>query len=146
MCNDNESMTMGMDEDVSEMNTRMLNGTRNTSLWILPKQDKSKLTQHTYTRIHLHAPPNPTCSQRYDHEWLKADVKPDPPPPPQSSTSSAWVSLKVPLTCFLLDPQWENLHLFTLHEERDRLMSSKMCWMSPKLPYVYHIYGIRNIS
>ena len=22
---------------------------------------------------------NPTCSQFYDHEWLKADYKPDPP-------------------------------------------------------------------
>ena len=33
-------------------------------------------------RIHMHAPPNPTCSRWYDHEWLKADYKPDSPPPP----------------------------------------------------------------
>ncbi len=32
------------------------------------------------TRIHLHTPPNPTCSRWYDHEWLKADYKPDSPP------------------------------------------------------------------
>ncbi len=31
-------------------------------------------------RIHLHAPPNLTCSRRYDHEWLKADYKPASPP------------------------------------------------------------------
>ncbi len=33
-------------------------------------------------RIHLHTPPNPTCSRWYDHEWLKADYKPDSPHPP----------------------------------------------------------------
>ncbi len=31
---------------------------------------------------HLHTLPNPTCSRWYDHEWLKADYKPDSPPPP----------------------------------------------------------------
>ncbi len=30
----------------------------------------------------MHTPPNPTCSRWYDHEWLKADYKPDSPPPP----------------------------------------------------------------
>ncbi len=30
-------------------------------------------------RTHLHTPPNPTCSRWYDHEWLKADYKPDSP-------------------------------------------------------------------
>ncbi len=32
-------------------------------------------------RIHLHTAPNPTCSRWYDHEWLKADYKPDSPQP-----------------------------------------------------------------
>ncbi len=27
--------------------------------------------------LHLHTPPNPTGSRWYDHEWLKADYKPD---------------------------------------------------------------------
>ena len=27
--------------------------------------------------LHLHTPPNATCSPWYDHEWLKADYKPD---------------------------------------------------------------------
>ncbi len=31
------------------------------------------------TFLHLHTPPNPTCSRWYDHEWLKADYKPDSP-------------------------------------------------------------------
>ncbi len=30
---------------------------------------------------HTPASPNPTYSRWYDHEWLKADYKPDPPPP-----------------------------------------------------------------
>ncbi len=38
------------------------------------QQDRSTLT-------HTHTPPNPICSRWYDHEWLKADYKPDSPPP-----------------------------------------------------------------
>ncbi len=37
-------------------------------------------------RIHLHTSPNPTCSRWYDHEWLKADYKPDSPPPTPTPT------------------------------------------------------------
>ncbi len=37
------------------------------------------------TRIHLHTPPNPTCSRWYDHEWLKADYKPDSPTHPTTT-------------------------------------------------------------
>ncbi len=33
-------------------------------------------------RIHLPTPPNPTYSRWYDHEWLKADYKPDSPTHP----------------------------------------------------------------
>ncbi len=36
--------------------------------------NRPKLTYHTYTRIHLHAAPNPTCSRWYDHKWLIADL------------------------------------------------------------------------
>ena len=35
-----------------------------------------------YSIQHLHTPPNPTCSRCYDHDWVKADYKPDSPPPP----------------------------------------------------------------
>ncbi len=48
---------------------------------------QTRLVQHSLsipTHIHLHAPPNPTCSQGYDLERLKADFKPEslhPPPP-----------------------------------------------------------------
>ncbi len=49
--------------------------------------DRSAQTRQVHIkspRIHLHTPPNPTCSRRYDHEWLKADYKPDPALPPIS--------------------------------------------------------------
>ncbi len=45
--------------------------------------DRSAQTRQVHIkspRIHLHTPPNPTCSRWYDHEWLKADYKPDSPP------------------------------------------------------------------
>ncbi len=45
--------------------------------------DRSAQTRQLHIkspRIHLHTPPNPTCSRSYDHEWLKADYKPDSPP------------------------------------------------------------------
>ncbi len=49
--------------------------------------DRSAQTPRVHIRsprLHLHTPPNPTCSWWYDHEWLKADNKRDrPPPPPQ---------------------------------------------------------------
>ncbi len=32
-------------------------------------------------RIHLHTPPNPTCSRWYNHDWLKDDYNPDSPSP-----------------------------------------------------------------
>ncbi len=44
--------------------------------------DRSAQTRQVHInspRIHLHTPPNPTCSRWYDHEWLKADYKPDSP-------------------------------------------------------------------
>ncbi len=42
----------------------------------------------------MHTPPNSTCSRWYDHEWLKADYKPDsPPPPPTSVVRVATLSL-----------------------------------------------------
>ncbi len=44
-----------------------------------PKQDRSALKS---PRIHLHTPPNPTCSRWYEHDLLKVDYKPVPPPPP----------------------------------------------------------------
>ncbi len=44
-------------------------------------------------RIHLHTPPNPTCSRWYDHEWLKADYKPDSP----THLSATWGCARVAL-------------------------------------------------
>ncbi len=44
-------------------------------------------------RILLHTPPNRTCSRWYDHEWLKADYKPDSPTP--------LFNLPCPLMCWL---------------------------------------------
>ncbi len=69
----------------------------NTRRWqIRMNQDRSKLTwltHHTYTRIHLYIPPNPTCSRLYDLERLKADFKrdnplPPPPVPPRHSANT----------------------------------------------------------
>ncbi len=40
--------------------------------------DRSAQTRQVHIkslRIHLHPPPNPTCSRWNDHEWLKADYK-----------------------------------------------------------------------
>ncbi len=42
------------------------------------KQDRSTLT-HTHTPAYT-TESNSSCSQWYDHEWLKADYKPDSPP------------------------------------------------------------------
>ncbi len=47
--------------------------------------DRSAQTRQVHIkspRKHLHTPPNPSCSRWYDHEWLKADYKPDSRPPP----------------------------------------------------------------
>ncbi len=44
-------------------------------------------------RIHLHTPPNPTCSWWYDHEWLKADYKPDSPTHSPLPATSALLSV-----------------------------------------------------
>ncbi len=56
--------------------------------------DRSAQTRQVHIkspRIHLHTPPIPTCSRWYDHEWLKADYKPDSPPLPNTDTYS-WCS------------------------------------------------------
>ncbi len=56
-------------------------GTKNCWPKILrTKQDSSKLTHLTYTRIHSHTLPNINGSRRYDPESLKADFKTDSPP------------------------------------------------------------------
>ncbi len=49
--------------------------------------DRSAQTRQVHIKspcIHLHTPPNPTCSRWYDHACLKADYKPDSPSPPPS--------------------------------------------------------------
>ncbi len=51
----------------------------------LSRVDRSAHTRQVHIKsphLHLHTPPNPTCSRWYDHEWLKADYKPDSTPPP----------------------------------------------------------------
>ncbi len=54
---------------------------KNCRAWIVwPKQDRSKLTHHTYmyTHILLRTRLNLTCCQWYDLERSKADFNPDP--------------------------------------------------------------------
>ncbi len=49
----------------------------------LSRVDRSAQTIQVHVKspcINLHTPPNPTCSRWYDHEWSKADYKPDSPP------------------------------------------------------------------
>ncbi len=79
----------------------------------------------TNLRWHLHTPPNPTCSRWYDHEWLKADYKPDSPTHPPTSgvflvSSIQWSTRKTAsnLVSYLLivcqSSMIEWAHTFTL--------------------------------
>ncbi len=55
--------------------------------------DRSAQTREVHIqspRIHLNTPPNPTCSRWYDHDWLKADYKPDSPPPTPTPDGTNW--------------------------------------------------------
>ncbi len=56
--------------------------------------------------IHLHTPPNPTCSPCYDHEWSKADFKPDLSPPPLQPHSINFQMYTVTLFCDWINWNW----------------------------------------
>ncbi len=44
-----------------------------TRLSVVDRSAQTRQVHIKSPRIHLHTPPNPTCSLWYDHEWLKAD-------------------------------------------------------------------------
>ncbi len=67
--------------------------------------DRSAQTRQVHinsSRIQMHTPQNPNCSRWYDHEWLKADYKPDSPPPfvPKGASAVA-ISPRVPAYYFI---------------------------------------------
>ncbi len=55
----------------------------------------------SFRPMYCYTPPNPTCSQWYDHEWLKADFKPDSPPLYCTATTYSDTSELRPLRPFM---------------------------------------------
>ncbi len=71
-------------------------------------------------RIHLHTPPNPTCSRWYDHDWLKADYKPDSTHPPLLKHCMVVIHVVSVCVCLWYIPGWLHPTAYSLSFRPDQ--------------------------
>ncbi len=86
-------------------------------------------------RIYLHTQPNPTCSLWYDHEWLKADYKPDSPTHPAVIHSC----LDISVTGWGYALRAPTPHVFRI----SRIHESKYDWIYTNCVLVFVIYAFK---